>query len=76
MDETLRQWGENIRLRREALGLSQRELAQKFTPPLSQSTITRWEYGAMEPRRDHKRRLAEVLSTDVRMLFPMNRGVA
>ncbi len=76
MDETLRQWGENIRLRREALQLNQKQLAGQFTPPLAQSTVARWEKGLMEPRRDHKRRLAEILSTDVRMLFPMHRGVA
>jgi len=74
MDETLRGWGENIKIRREFLKLTQKDLADLFEPPLTQSTVARWERGLMEPRRDHKRRLAEVLASDVRMLFPMSRA--
>lgn len=75
-DEELRLWGENLRDQREALNLNQTELARQFDPPLSQSTIARWERGLVEPRREHKRRLAEILKTDARLLFPMTRGAA
>ena len=74
MDETLRQWGENIRLYRETLGLTQFELGEKLEPPVGQSTVARWERGSFEPRRHYKAQLATVLCTDVRILFAMTRA--
>lgn len=74
MDETLRQWGENIRIYRETLGLSQAELADSLDPPVNQSTVVRWEKGLMEPRRWYKAQLAARLHTDVRILFSMARA--
>lgn len=86
MDETLRQWGENIRYSREALNtkgelrsngeqpLTQEQLGQMLDPPVGQSTVARWERGYMEPRRQYKAQLAQALCTDARMLFPMRRA--
>lgn len=74
MDETLRLWGDNIKLHRTTLSMTQADLAEAIG--VRQPTVFRWEKGQMEPRRDHKRKLAEVLHTDVRILFPMTRNVA
>lgn len=76
MDETLRIWGQHIALRRKLLGLTQAELGEAMEPPVRQSTVARWESGAMEPRRQYKAQLAAVLKADVRMLFPMTAGAA
>jgi len=56
--------------------MTQAELGERLEPRVSQSTIARWEAGRMEPRRKYKPQLAAALSADVRMLFPMIRGVA
>ncbi len=72
MDETLRLWGTNIRHRRNALGMTQEQLAKILD--VGQATISRWEAGDSEPRRKHKAELARVLSTDVAMLFPLTRA--
>jgi DNA-binding XRE family transcriptional regulator len=84
VDETLRLWGDNIRAVREGLTperlirrskdqpcLTQAQLGELLDPPVTQSTVARWEAGRYEPRRHYKRQLAHVLGTDVRFLFPM-----
>lgn len=89
MDETLRLWGENIRVRRLMLDsegqprtssddepLTQHGLGDMLSPPVSQATVARWERGLMEPRRHYKAQLAHFLLTDARLLFPMTSGVA
>ena len=87
-DETLRTWGENIKLRREVLNthgdlrgpedepMSQGRLGELLDPPVTQATVSRWEAGLIEPRRRYKAQLASVLHTDVRVLFPMVRTAA
>lgn len=86
MDETLRQWGENIRIHRELLNgdanlrrsdepaMTQAELGRLLEPAVGQSTVARWEKGYFEPRRHYKAQLAHVLHTDVRILFAMVRA--
>lgn len=86
MDESLRAWGQNIKLLREALNgdgeprrgddsaMTQAELGDLLDPPVSQSTVARWEAGQMEPRRRYKSQLARALRTDVRVLFPLVSG--
>lgn len=88
MDETLRLWGENIRLRRLMLNaageprtvaedpMTQQSLGALLEPPVTQATVARWERGLMEPRRHYKAQLAAHLLTDVRFLFPMTAGAA
>lgn len=76
MDETLRQWGENIRLRRMAMKMKQEDLGALLTPKVTQGTVARWERGLMEPRRHYKSQLAAALHTDVRLLFPLTQGAA
>lgn len=72
-DPQLQEWGEQIASRRAAFGLTQEALAELMEPPVHQSTVARWECGTAEPRRHHKQRLAEVLNTDARYLFPIRR---
>lgn len=69
VDELLTRWGSNIRERRIRLGLNQAELAERMA--VAQPTVHRWERGQMEPRREHKAKLAFVLGADVETLFPM-----
>lgn len=88
MDETLRLWGENIRLRRlmlnaageprtvEEAPMAQHELGARLKPSVSQATVARWERGKMEPRRHYKAQLARHLLTDARILFPMTSDAA
>jgi DNA-binding XRE family transcriptional regulator len=89
MDETMRQWGRNIArfrvtrkpdgtLRRSADDdqMSQADLGALLTPPVTQATVSRWESGRIEPRRQYKRQIAGVLGTDVDIIFPLARVVA
>jgi DNA-binding XRE family transcriptional regulator len=78
-----RLWGRNIRRQRLALNsqghprtanepsMTQEQLAAMLDTPVDQSTITRWENGDAEPRRDHKIQLARTLHRDVNEMFPM-----
>ncbi len=61
-------WGGRIRQRREALGLSQRELAERCD--VTQQTISRIEMGAVLPRDVLKIELARQLDCSPRTLFP------
>jgi len=61
---------------REARGLSQEALANLVLPRVSQSTIARWEAGAVEPKREHRRQIAQILGTDPATLFRLTRGAA
>lgn len=75
VDETLRQWGDNIRNGRIAAGYAtQAALADKLG--VRQSTVARWEAGLIGPRDAMKQRLAGLLGQDVRQLFPLTRVVA
>lgn len=86
-DEVLRIWGSNIKGRRNLLApdgslratadaprMSQADLGHLLDPPVAQSTIARWERGLMEPRRHYKAQIANVLMSDVSMIFPMTRA--
>lgn len=61
-------WGSRIRQRREALGLSQKELADRCD--VTQQTISRIEMGAVLPRDTLKIELAKQLECSPRTLFP------
>jgi transcriptional regulator with XRE-family HTH domain len=61
-------WGRQIRRRREALGISQRELAERCD--VTQQTISRIEIGAVLPRDALKIELARQLDCSPRNLFP------
>lgn len=69
VEEHVRAWGKTIKVLREALGLSQEDLAKIVE--VQQSSVARWEAGISAPRDKHKLRLAEALHTDVRVLFPL-----
>lgn len=86
-DETLREWGANIRSLRLTLNpdgtprrteeepvLTPARLGALLNPPVAQSTVSRWERGLIEPSRHNKVQLATILMTDVRMLFPLTRS--
>lgn len=84
IDPVLAEWGRNIRERRQLLNgdgrlrssalqepMSQRQLGEAMDPPVHQSTVARWESGAVEPRRLYKQQLAGLLQVSTSMLFPM-----
>lgn len=59
--------GQNIRrLRREVVGLTQRELAERVG--VSPSAVTHWERGSVAPRTDRLGQIAEALGVDERDL--------
>ena len=57
------QIGENIRARRQALGLSTQDLERLLAGDIGHSTLNRWEHGAGEPRISDVERLAHALAT-------------
>ncbi len=59
-----------IRSKREALGWSMKDLAEKAG--VNVVSICHWENGKKEPRPSKKRQLAEALSCSVQELFPMS----
>lgn len=80
----LEAWGANIRRFRQHFTpsgdlrrdpnlpcMTQKDLAEAMDPPVSQSTVARWEDGVMEPRRHFKIQLARQFCTDVAVLFPI-----
>jgi transcriptional regulator with XRE-family HTH domain len=71
----LREWGNRIRQRREELGLTQGELAERieqFNSGLrcEQPMVSRWEAGKKPIGDDYRWALAQVLDDDIRRLFP------
>lgn len=82
-DPLLVEWGRQIRNRREAFNsdgnlrraeqqaMTQEQLGALLDPPVDQSTVTRWENGDMEPRRQYKAQLSYLFHTDGQFLFPM-----
>lgn len=72
--EWLEQWGRNVRLSRKARGISQKALADLVG--VTKPTVSRWEAGLIIPSDAHKVAIATHLNTDVRILFPLVRGVA
>lgn len=65
-------FGINLRIVREANGLSQIELAKRCG--ISQTTINRWETGIKNPPRSKERlqKIGEILNIDYKMLFAEN----
>lgn len=63
----LARWGKAIAIFRERMDLSQQELADRLG--VAYPTVWRWENGKMEPRRHHKKRLAEELNTVEQAIF-------
>lgn len=74
MNETYRLWSRNIELGRKALGLNQRQLAEKCE--VTQATVARWENGTRIPKDHFKVRIANALHQDVQQLFPLTRSAA
>jgi transcriptional regulator with XRE-family HTH domain len=78
MEETYRQWAENLRDAREAAGITQYELAQLCG--VRPASVCRWE--ALEPDKyaaptdRHKVAVAAALHRDVADLFPLLRPAA
>jgi transcriptional regulator with XRE-family HTH domain len=68
-DPLLSLWGKNIAHQRESLKLSREQLAELVG--VRRPTVSRWEAGLIEPTRDRKNKIAEVLHADVSVMFPM-----
>lgn len=67
--QTLEQiWGGRVKTRREAMHLSQRQLAEMCST--TQQTVCKIEHGLIAPRDAMKTRIAEVMGCKVRDLFP------
>lgn len=73
MRETLAAWGEDIRVRREAAGLSQRQFAAAVGT--TQQHLSLIERGAVSPGDDLRVRLAAALGCSVAELFPYPEAV-
>lgn len=66
-DELRRSWGQAIRARREAAGLSQKQLGDRVG--VVQHAVSEWEAGKYAPQ-DHLRvRLADALGVTVAEIF-------
>ena len=63
-------WGDRIKNRREALGLSREYLASATA--VSVSTVYRWELSKNPPLRDTMQKVADVLQTEPCALFFRN----
>ena len=75
MSEDFRvRWGNNVELGRNALQLTQVQLADLCG--VTQQTISGIERGEQTPRDGLKLRLAEVLHQETHVLFPLTRSVA
>ena len=66
-DGELLEWGRRIEERMLLLGLNQQALADKLE--VTHVTVWRWINGKSEPRRSHKKALADELGTTVSALF-------
>ena len=66
-DGELLEWGKRIEARMRALGMSQQDLADQLA--VTHVTVWRWINGKAEPRRSHKKALADELGTTVSQLF-------
>lgn len=62
-------FGEKIRAAREALGYSQRDMADKI--PMNQSNYSKIERNMQEPSMAQLRRLCQILQLDPRLLLDL-----
>lgn len=74
MNELLRQWGFNVKAGREALQMTQYDLAEAVG--VRTASVSRWESGKVGPKDAHKLAIATALHQDVRQLFPLVRVAA
>lgn len=70
--ERTRTWGKNIERGRDALGMTQAQLAEAVG--VTQQAVSSWEQGLSTPRDEMRLALAEVLHQDVAQLFPLFRN--
>lgn len=63
---------ESIKHFREAVGMTQMELAEKMN--VSQSTVGMWEIGVNKPRTDKLKQLAKILNCTVDDLLREEEG--
>lgn len=66
-DPDLARWGTKIALFRERINKTQDELAEELG--VTRPTVWKWENGKMEPRRHHKKAIAEALGTIQEAIF-------
>ena len=73
MDELHRTWSLNIRVARKRANLTQRALAEAIG--VTQAAVARWETEVSIPTDVHKIAIAAALGQDVRLMFPLVRGI-
>ena len=61
--EHLERLGQRIRSRREALGLTQSQVAREMPEAVDSTAVSRWERGMHKPSDDYMEKLAEILQT-------------
>lgn len=60
-------WGQRIRTARQAVGMTQVQLAGALK--VTQQLVSAWEHGLMAPRDDRRAAVARVLGVPVDQLF-------
>lgn len=67
----LRSWGANIARLRHQADHTQETFGLLFDPPIHQSTVARWESGAIEPALGRKLEIAAHLGQPASAIFPL-----
>lgn len=67
--------GERIRVIRNELGLTMNEFGKKFTPPASDSIVSRWERGVSSPNNERLKRIAEIGNISMLYLTTGKKGI-
>ena len=72
MSQTLyRLWGKNMKLYREAKGVSREQMAGDLHS--TEATLSRWEAGVVMPNDERKIEIADYLGIPAVTLFPLVR---
>ena len=60
-----------LQIYRKRARLTQRELAEKIGKGINQTLISNWETGVSFPAPEQKKKMAEILRVNEKVLFPL-----